>query len=168
MGEQTADSGSINWGQTITKAYMPQNNDEYFNGCDLTLNNWLKQYSKDKNEEFIRGWLGRMLFNGEEGLKKASVISGGEKVRCMLAKTMLTSANFIILDEPTNHLDLESITALNKGMVNYKGNLMFTSHDHEIVQTTANRIIEINENSFVDKMMTYDEYITTQINAIKK
>ena len=138
---------------------MPQDNRSYFEGCDLSLVNWLRQYSKEQDETFIRGWLGRMLFSGEEALKQVKVLSGGEKVRCMFAKMMLSNANFLILDEPTNHLDLESITALNKGMINFKGCMIFTSHDQEIVETVANRVIDIiSEYKIVDKMMTYSEY----------
>ena len=159
MGIDKADSGEIKWGKTITPAYLPQDNRSYFEGCDLSLVDWLKQYSKEADNEFIRGWLGRMLFSGEEGMKKAKVISGGEKVRCMLAKTMLAGANVILMDEPTNHLDLESITALNKGMINFKGCLLFTSHDQEIMQTVANRIIDLRQTGCIDKNITYDEYI---------
>ena len=159
MGIDTADSGTINWGKTISKTYLPQDNRSYFDGCDLSLVNWLRQYSKEQDETFIRGWLGRMLFSGEEALKQVQVLSGGEKVRCMFAKMMLSNANFLILDEPTNHLDLESITALNKGMINFKGCMIFTSHDQEIVETVANRVIDIiSEDKIVDKMMTYSEY----------
>ena len=159
MGEEQADSGTFKFGQTITKAYMPENNEEYFKGIDLTLVDWLKQFTNDHHSEFIRGWLGRMLFSGDEALKKASVISGGEKVRCMLAKTMLSGANFIIMDEPTNHLDLESISALNKGMINFTGNMLFASHDQEIVNSTANRIIELLDTGTIDKLMSFDEYL---------
>ena len=160
MGKESADSGEFKFGKTITTAYMPENNEAYFKGVNLSLIDWLKQYTTDHHEQFIRGWLGRMLFSGEEALKKASVISGGEKVRCMLAKTMLSAANFIVMDEPTNHLDLETISALNKGMINYSGNLLFTSHDQEIAATTANRVIEITEDgTIIDKLMTYDEYL---------
>lgn len=162
MGLDTADSGTFKWGKTITTAYLPQDNRSYFEGCDLTLVDWLRQFSKENDSEFIRGWLGRMLFSGEEGMKKAKVISGGEKVRCMLAKTMLAGANVILMDEPTNHLDLESITALNKGMTRFKGCMLFTSHDQEIMQTVANRIIDIKkDHTIVDKDTTYDEYIET-------
>lgn len=161
-GEMQSDSGSFKWGITITNAYFPKDNSEYFNDCDLDLVDWLRQYSDEKSETYIRGFLGRMLFSGEEALKKASVLSGGEKVRCMLSKMMLSSANFLMFDEPTNHLDLESITALNNGLTSYKGNLMFTSHDHEFVQTIANRIIEITADGIIDKKCTYDEYL--QIN----
>ena len=163
MGLDTADSGEIKWGKTITPTYLPQDNRKYFENCDLPLNDWLKQFSKETDEEYIRGWLGRMLFSGVEATKKASVISGGERVRCMLAKTMLEMGNFIILDEPTNHLDLESITSLNKGMINFKGCMLFASHDQEIMNTVANRIIEITpEGKLIDKEMTYDEYLEQQ------
>lgn len=160
MGLDSADSGEIKWGKTITASYLPQDNRSYFENCDLTLVDWLKQFSKENDEEFIRGWLGRMLFSGVEATKKANVISGGERVRCMLAKTMLACGNFVILDEPTNHLDLESITALNKGMINFKGSMLFASHDEEIMQTVANRIIEIKDNEIIDKETTYDEYMS--------
>ena len=160
MGIETADSGTYKWGKTITTSYLPVNNDKYFKDCDLSLINWLKQYSKDQTETFIRGWLGRMLFSGEEALKQAKVISGGEKVRCMLAKEMLSNANVLVMNDPSNHLDLETITSLNKGMINFKGNILFTSHDHEITNTVANRIIEIKEGKKVfDKCCTYDEYL---------
>ena len=162
-GEDTADSGEIRWGKTIIHSYLPQDNRKYFENCDLPLNDWLKQFSKETDEEYIRGWLGRMLFSGVEATKKASVISGGERVRCMLAKTMLEMGNFVTLDEPTNHLDLESITALNKGMINFKGCMLFASHDQEIMSTVANRIIEITpEGKLIDKEMTYDEYLEFQ------
>ena len=160
MGVEEADSGTVKWGKTITTSYLPTNNDKYFKDCDLSLINWLKQYSKDQTETFIRGWLGRMLFSGEEALKKAKVISGGEKVRCMLAKEMLSNANVLVMNDPSNHLDLETITSLNKGMINFKGNILFTSHDHEITNTVANRIIEIKDGEKVfDKYCTYDEYL---------
>ena len=147
---------------TVTMLFdvlLPQNNNEFFDGCDLTLVEWLSQYSNDNYEEYLRGWLGRMLFSGEEALKKAKVLSGGEKVRCMLAKMMLEGSNFLILDEPTNHLDLESITSLNNGMNNFKGCMLFTSHDQELMNTVANRIIEINGTKTYDKNITYDEYL---------
>ena len=152
-------SGTVRWGKTISASYFPENNNEYFQGCDLTLVQWLSQFSSDHYEEYLRGWLGRMLFSGEEALKQAKVLSGGEKVRCMLAKMMLEGGNFLILDEPTNHLDLESITALNNGMKNFKGCMLFTSHDQELMNTVANRIIEINGTKRFDKNVTYDEYI---------
>ena len=159
MGKEKADSGTFKWGKTITPTYMPQNYDDYFDGCDLTLVEWLDRFSKDHTETYLRGWLGRMLFSGDEAKKKAKVLSGGEKVRCMLAKLMLEGGNFIILDEPTNHLDLESITALNKGMINFKGGLMFASHDQELMQTVAGRIIEIENTKVYDKLTTYEEYL---------
>ena len=160
MGIEEPDSGTYKWGKTITTSYLPVNNDKYFKDCDLSLINWLKQYSKDQTETFIRGWLGRMLFSGEEALKQAKVISGGEKVRCMLAKEMLSNANVLVMNDPSNHLDLETITSLNKGMINFKGNILFTSHDHEITNTVANRIIEIKDGAKVfDKYCTYDEYL---------
>lgn len=158
-GEDTDYTGEVKWGKTITSSYMPQNYNEYFDGCNLNLVEWLAQYSKEKEQTFVRGWLGRMLFTGEEGLKQAKVLSGGEKVRCMLAKMMLTSGNLLIFDEPTNHLDLESITALNKGMINFKGNILFTSHDQELMQTVANRVIEINGTKTFDRLVSYDEYL---------
>lgn len=160
IGEDTADSGVIEWGKTIIPTYFPQNNDKYFDGCDLNLVRWIGQYSKETYEEFLRGFLGKMLFSGEEAMKAAKVLSGGEKVRCMLAKMMLQGGNFLIMDEPTNHLDLESITALNKGMISFQGNILFTSHDHELMQTVANRIIEIeNGKKVFDREITYDDYI---------
>lgn len=151
-------SGKIKWGKTITISYMPKEYNELFNN-DLSLTDWLGQYSKEKDSTYLRSWLGRMLFSGEEALKKAKVLSGGEKVRCMLSRAMLQQGNVLILDEPTNHLDLESITALNKGMINYKGVMMFSSVDQEVVQTTANRIIRINNTKEFDKYITYDEYL---------
>lgn len=159
VGEEKADSGSFKWGSTVTVGYLPENNEKYFKDCDLSLVDWLAQFSKEKDATFIRGWLGRMLFTGEEGNKKAKVISGGEKVRCMMARAMLTAGNCLILDEPTNHLDLESITALNKGMINYKSPMLFTSQDHEILQTVANRIIVIDKTKVYDKETTYNDYL---------
>lgn len=158
MGEQQADSGSVEWGVTITKAYLPNDNSQYFKD-DLSLIDWLRQYSKEKDETYIRGFLGRMLFSGEESLKSAKVLSGGEKVRCMLSKIMLQNANFMILDEPTNHLDLESITAFNNGLKNFPGTYFFTTHDHEFIQSLANRIIELTPGGIIDKEMSYDDYI---------
>lgn len=158
-GEMEPDSGSFKWGITITTAYFPKDNSEFFNNVNLSLVDWLRQYSEEKSETYLRGFLGRMLFSGEEALKEASVLSGGEKVRCMLAKMMLSSANVLIFDQPTNHLDLESITALNNGLCDYKGNLLFTSHDHQFIQTIADRIIEITDNGIIDKKMSYDEYL---------
>ncbi|MCR5177300.1 MAG: ATP-binding cassette domain-containing protein [Anaerovibrio sp.] len=159
MGEMEPDEGSFKWGVTTTQAYLPNDNTQYFEGCELSLTDWLRQYSKDPDESFVRGFLGRMLFSGEESLKKASVISGGEKVRCMLSKMMLSGANVLLMDEPTNHLDLESITALNEGLISFKGTLLFTSHDHEFVQTIADRIIELTPGGVFDKFTTYDDFL---------
>jgi ATPase subunit of ABC transporter with duplicated ATPase domains len=159
-GEMEPDSGTFKWGVTTSQAYFPKDNGEYFTGSEPNLVDWLRQYSpNDQSESFLRGFLGRMLFSGEEVLKKPSVLSGGEKVRCMLSKMMLSGANVLLLDEPTNHLDLESITALNNGLTVYKGAMIFTSHDHQFVQTIANRIIEVTPNGLVDKQMTYDEFL---------
>jgi ATPase subunit of ABC transporter with duplicated ATPase domains len=160
MGEMEADSGTFKWGITTSQAYFPKDNSEFFENSELNLVDWLRQFSpKDESESFLRGFLGRMLFSGEEVLKKASVLSGGEKVRCMLSKMMLNGANVLLLDEPTNHLDLESITALNNGLINFKGSLLFSSHDHQFIQTIANRVFELTPNGLVDKQMTYDEYL---------
>jgi len=156
--EQKADSGTYTWGVTITKSYFTKDPTSFFD-VDLNLVDWLRQYSEEKDESFIRGFLGRMLFSGEEALKKAKVLSGGEKVRCMLSRTMLSSANALILDDPTNHLDLESITALNNGLIDFQGCLVFYSHDHQFVHTIANRIIEIGPKGMVDKLMSYDEFL---------
>ena len=162
-GERKADSGSFKWGITITMAYFPTDAEkEKFFQTDLNLVDWLRQYSVEKDESFIRGFLGRMLFSGEESLKKATVLSGGEKVRCMLSRMMLSGANILTLDEPTNHLDLESIESLNNGLIDFKGPILFTSHDHQFVQTVANRIIEITPAGILDKLMTYDEYLTDE------
>ena len=158
-GELEPDAGEIKWGNTIKFDYFPKNHDKYFDN-NLDLVDFLRQYSTNKDEPFIRGFLGRMLFSGEESLKKVKVLSGGEKVRCMLSKLMLSGANVLILDDPTNHLDIESITSLNKGMKEYKGVLLFSSHDHELLTTVTNRIIEFKEDGkYVDKLMNYDEYL---------
>ncbi|WP_128543728.1 ABC-F family ATP-binding cassette domain-containing protein [Larkinella soli] len=163
MGDRKADSGTFKWGVTITPSYFPNDTgrDKFFQ-TDLNLVDWLRQYSAEKDESFIRGFLGRMLFSGEESLKKATVLSGGEKVRCMLSKVMLSGANLLVMDEPTNHLDLESITSLNNGMIDFKGPILFTSHDHQFVQTVANRIIEISPAGHLDKLMSYDDYLTDE------
>jgi ATPase subunit of ABC transporter with duplicated ATPase domains len=163
-GEVTPDSGTIEWGQTITKEYLPNENESYFSADqNIDLINWLRQYSKEKDEQFIRGFLGRMLFSGEEVHKESGVLSGGEKVRCMLAKMMLAGPNFLLLDEPTNHLDLESITALNNGLREFQGNLIMSSHDHELIQTVANRILEISPNGTVDSLLTFEEYLKSPV-----
>ena len=158
MGEEEADAGSYKFGITVNPTYLPQDNHKYF-AEDISLVDWIRPYSKDDHDAYLRGWLGRMLFSGEEALKSCKVLSGGEKVRCMLARMMLNAGNFLFLDEPTNHLDLESITALNKGMINYKGVMMFTTHDHEINDTVANRIIYIDEEKFIDRRMSYEEFV---------
>ena len=157
-GEVEPDSGEIIWGTTITSSYYPKDNNYLFNQ-DINLVEWLRQYSKDPDETYLRGFLGRMLFSGEEALKKVNVLSGGEKVRCVLSKMMLSGANFLIFDEPTNHLDMESITSVNEGMKKFKGNILFTSHDHQLTQTVANRIIDIKKDGLVDKEVTYNEYL---------
>ncbi|SHK00411.1 ATPase components of ABC transporters with duplicated ATPase domains [Geosporobacter subterraneus DSM 17957] len=159
MGEMEPDSGSYKWGVTITKAYFPKDNSEFFNDVELNLVDWMRQFSVEKSESYLRGFLGRMLFSGEEALKQAKVLSGGERVRCMLSRMMLSSANVLLLDQPTNHLDLESITAVNNGLKDFKSNVLFTSHDHQFIQTIANRIIEITPSGVIDKRMTYDEYL---------
>ena len=161
MGELEADSGEFNWGITTSQAYFPQDNSEYFD-TDLNLVDWLRQYSKDPDESFVRGFLGRMLFSGDESLKMAKVLSGGEKVRCVLARMMLSGANVLLLDEPTNHLDLESITSLNNGLVDFAGTMIFVSQDHQFVQTIANRVIEITPKGLIDMQMSYDEYLENE------
>ena len=158
-GEMEPDSGSYTWGVTTSQAYMPKDNSRFFENKDLNLIDWLRPYSPDQHEAFVRGFLGRMLFTGEESLKSCTVLSGGEKVRCMIAKMMLTNANVLMFDNPNDHLDLESITSLNKALINFKGTILFGAHDHEFIQTVANRIIEITPNGILDKMMTYDEYL---------
>jgi ATPase components of ABC transporters with duplicated ATPase domains len=160
-GELAADSGTFNWGITTTRSYFPTDNSKYFTGDEETLVDWLRQYSDDKDETFLRGFLGKMLFGGSDALKKPSVLSGGEKVRCMFSKMMLAGSNILILDGPTNHLDLESITAVNEGLARFKGTVIFTCHDHELIQTVANRIIEFGEDGGVkyDNHITYDEYL---------
>ena len=167
-GESTPETGDVEWGSTITTAYLPNENASYFQSDD-NLVDWLRQYSRDKDETYVRGFLGKMLFSGEEVLKKCNVLSGGEKVRCMLSRMMLNGANCLILDEPTNHLDLESITAFNNAMKDWKHVALFTSHDHEFVQTVANRIIEITPSGVIDKRMSYDEYLSDkQIKALRE
>ncbi|MGE7935241.1 ABC-F family ATP-binding cassette domain-containing protein [Bacillus paramycoides] len=163
MGEMEPDSGSFKWGVTTSQAHFPRDNSEYFENSDYNLIDWLRQFSpQDESESFLRGFLGRMLFSGEEVKKNVSVLSGGEKVRCMLSKMMLSGANVLTLDDPTNHLDLESITALNNGLIAFKGTLLFTSHDHQFIQTIANRIIEVTPNGVVDKEATYDEFLENE------
>ncbi len=162
-GKTNADEGTIEWGQTITYDYLPNENNEFFSADqNIELMDWLRQYSTEKDEQFIRSFLGRMLFSGEEVYKKSGVLSGGEKVRCMLSKIMLKNPNFLLLDEPTNHLDLESITALNNALNEFPGNLIMTSHDHQLLDTVCNRIIEISSNGMIDKLTNFDEYIRSE------
>ena len=158
-GEMEPDSGEIIWGTTITSTYFPKDNNYLFD-VDLSITDWLRQYSKDPDETYVRSFLGRMLFSGEEALKKVNVMSGGERVRCVLSKMMLSGANFLILDEPTNHLDMESITSVNEGMKKFTGNIIFTSHDHQLTQTVANRIIDLKQDgTVIDREVTYNEYL---------
>ncbi|MBB6450185.1 ATPase subunit of ABC transporter with duplicated ATPase domains [Geomicrobium halophilum] len=166
-GELEPDEGSYKWGVTTSQAYFPKDNSPYFEGVNLNLVDWLRQYSDDENETYIRSFLGRMLFSGEEALKKAPVLSGGEKVRCMLSKLMLSGANVLILDEPTNHLDLESITALNNALSDFNGSILFSSHDHQFIETIADRIIEFTPDKMIDKKLTYEEYLS-DMNLIRQ
>lgn len=160
MGEEEPDSGTIKWGVSTTQAYFPSDNSAFFEGCGLSIMDWMRQFSEDKRESYLRTFLGRMLFSGDEVYKPVSVLSGGEKVRCMLSKLMLSGANFLLLDQPTNHLDLESIAALNNGLAAFPHNIIFSTHDHQLTQTVANRMIEINaDGSIADRICTYDEYM---------
>lgn len=159
MGEMEPDSGTFKWGVTTTQAYLPRDYNEYFDEVDLSLVDWLRQYSTEQDETFIRGFLGKMLFSGEEALKKANVLSGGEKVRCMFSKLMLSGSNVLLLDDPTNHLDLESIQSVNNGLTAFKGTMLFTSHDHQFVETIANRVIEITPSGIYDKEIEFDVYL---------
>lgn len=160
MGEMEPDEGEYKWGGTITQSYFPRDNSKFFNGVTLNIANWLRQWcTGDETETFIRGFLGRMLFSGDDIYKQVQVLSGGEKVRCMLSRMMMFGANALVLDQPTNHLDLESITAVNNGLINFPGNVLFASHDHEFINTIANRIIEITPDGIIDRLSTYDEYL---------
>ena len=161
-GELEPDSGKVEWGVTTSQSYFPKDNSEFFEGVDLSLIDWLRQFSPDQHEEYVRGFLGRMLFSGEEAKKKAKVLSGGEKVRCMLSKMMLSNANVLLLDNPTDHLDLESITSLNKALERFDGTILFTTHDHEFIQTIANKIIEITPKGILEKEMEYDDYLNDE------
>ncbi len=161
-GNQTADAGEFNWGITTNQSYLPNDNSQFFTDCDLNLVDWLRQFVKteeERDEVYVRGFLGKMIFSGEEALKKCTVLSGGEKVRCMLSRMMMIRANVLMLDEPTNHLDLESITAFNNSLKNFKGSVLFTTHDHEFAQTVANRVLEITPTGVIDRYMTFDEYL---------
>ena len=162
FGESIAATGQLNWGTTITPSYFPKENNDFFTSGELNLVDWLRQYSVEKDESFIRGFLGRMLFSGEESQKKSNVLSGGEKVRCMLSKMMLQSGNVLVLDDPTNHLDLESITALNNALRDYPGSLLFASHDLQFIETVANRIIELTPDGIIDRRMNYEEYLADE------
>lgn len=163
LSERDTDfEGSFKWGVTTSQDYMPKNHNEYFDGCELSLADWLRQYSEEKSESYIRGFLGKMLFSGDEALKEANVLSGGEKVRCMLSKLMLSNANVLMLDDPTNHLDLESITSVNKALEDYKGVLLFTSHDHQFISSIANRIIFIGENGILDRKTNFEDFIESE------
>ena len=167
-GVKKADSGDYYWGQTTSQTYLPRDNAEYFNN-DYNITEWLKQYSKDQDDAYVRGFLGRMLFTGDESLKKVKILSGGEKVRCMLSKLMLSGANVLTMDDPTNHLDLEAIQSLNEGLIAFGGVVLFTSHDHEFIQSIANRIIEITPNGVIDRMMSFDDYIKDeQVTELRK
>ncbi|SKC70244.1 ABC-F family ATP-binding cassette domain-containing protein [Maledivibacter halophilus] len=159
VGDMEPDEGTFKWGVTTTRAYLPKDNSEYFEDVNLNIIDWLRQYSQEKSETFIRGFLGKMLFSGEEPLKNVNVLSGGEKVRCMFSKLMLSGANVLLLDEPTNHLDLESIQAVNDGLIAFKGTMLFTSHDHKFIQTIANRVMEITPKGIFDKKVTFDEFL---------
>jgi ATPase subunit of ABC transporter with duplicated ATPase domains len=159
--EQSQTNGQLKWGATVLKSYFPKNHDHFFN-TDYSIVTWHDQYMEEKEESLVRGFLGRMLFSGDEPLKKCKVLSGGEKVRCMLSKIMCEAPNTILLDQPTNHLDLESITSLNNGLIEFKGNLIFYSHDHQFIHTVANRIIEIAPKGIIDKRMSYDDYISDE------
>ena len=160
VGELEPDEGEIKWGVSTTQAYFPKDNTEYFKGSELNIIDWIRQFSEDKRESYLRTFLGRMLFTGDDVYKKVSVLSGGEKVRCMLSKLMLSGASILVLDQPTNHLDLESIAALNNGLSDFDGNVIFTTHDHQLLQTVANRIIEFRDGKMIDRATTYDEYIS--------
>ena len=167
-GVKKADSGDYYWGQTTSQAYLPRDNAESFNN-DYNITDWLKQYSKEQDDAYVRGFLGRMLFTGDESLKKVKILSGGEKVRCMLSKLMLSGANILTMDDPTNHLDLEAIQSLNEGLIAFGGVVLFTSHDHEFIQSIANRIIEITPNGVIDRMMSFDDYIKDeQVSELRK
>ena len=166
-GEMEPDEGTYKWGLTTSQSYFPKDNSQEFDNED-TIVEWLTQYSEEKDATYVRGFLGRMLFAGEDGVKKVKVLSGGEKVRCMLSKLMISGANVLMLDEPTDHLDMEAITALNNGLMKFSGVLIFSSRDHQIVQTTANRIMEIVNGKLIDKITTYDEYLESDEMARKR
>ena len=164
MGELEPDEGSVKWGQTVTTSYLPKDNTEYFEGCSDSLVDWIRQFSSKKDDVYLRGFLGRMLFSGEEVFKPVNVLSGGEKVRCMLSRMMLSGANVLLLDQPTNHLDMEAIQAVNKGLCAFPGNILLASHDHELLQTTCNRVIEFQpDGTIIDRLSSYDDYIAWKL-----
>ena len=164
MGELEPDEGSIKWGQTVTTSYLPKDNTAYFEGCSDSLVDWIRQYSAKKDDVYLRGFLGRMLFSGEEVFKPVNVLSGGEKVRCMLSRMMLSGANVLLLDQPTNHLDMEAIQAVNKGLCAFPGNILLASHDHELLQTTCNRVIEFQpDGTIIDRLCSYDDYVAWKL-----
>ena len=167
MGEIEPDAGSFKWGVTTSQAYFPKDSSHEFKS-DLNITEWLTGYSQIKDMTYVRGFLGRMLFAGDDGVKKLTVLSGGERVRCMLSKMMISGSNVLLMDEPTNHLDMESITALNNGMMKFPGVIIFSSRDHQIVQTTANRIMELVNGKLIDKITTYDEYLADDVMAMKR
>jgi len=158
-GELEPDEGDVKWGVSTTQSYFPKDNSSYFSNGELSIIDWIRQYSEDKRESYLRTFLGRMLFTGDDVYKEVRVLSGGEKVRCMLSRLMLSGASVLLLDQPTNHLDLESVAALNNGLMDFKGNVIFTTHDHQLIQTVANRIIEFKDSGIIDRNMTYDEYV---------
>ena len=164
MGELEPDEGEFKWGISTSQSYFPKDNNKFFDGCELSILEWLKQYSSDNDSSYLRGFLGKMLFSGDDVLKPVNVLSGGEKVRCMLSRMMMFGANVLVMDQPTNHLDLEAITAVNNGMIDFKGNILFSSHDHQFIDTIANRIIEIREVGIIDKMCSYDEFLEFKLN----
>jgi len=158
-GEIEPNNGDVKWGVSTTQAYFPKDNTSYFSNNELNIVDWIRQYSEDKRESYLRTFLGRMLFTGDDVYKEVRVLSGGEKVRCMLSRLMLSGASILLLDQPTNHLDLESVAALNNGLIDFKGNVIFTTHDHQLIQTVANRIIEFKDGCIIDRVMSYDEYV---------
>ena len=167
MGEMEPDEGSFKWGQTVSTSYFPQDNTSYFDGCTLNIAEWLKQFTTEETETYLRSFLGRMLFSGDDIYKEVRVLSGGEKVRCMLSRMMMFGSNVLVVDQPTNHLDLESITAVNNGLMDFKGVILFASHDHQFMQTLANRIIELTDDGIIDRLSSYDEFLEykKQMNA---
>lgn len=158
-GEMEPDEGEVKWGVSTTQAYFPRDNSAYFENCGLDIMDWMRQFSEDKRESYLRTFLGRMLFSNDEVYKKVNVLSGGERVRCMISKMMLSGANVLLFDQPTNHLDLESIAALNNGMSAFEYNILFSCHDHQLTQTVANRIIELTDDGCIDRMCSYDDYM---------